>query len=81
MDEFLREALRAAAGGRDVKLLGPATALIARRADRHRAHVLIEAATRPQLQQFLKIWLPRVDALPLKQGLRWSIDVDPTEVD
>ncbi len=81
VDEFLREALRAAAGGRDVKLLGPATALIARRADRHRAHVLIEAATRPQLQQFLKIWLPRVDALPLKQGLRWSIDVDPTEVD
>ena len=79
VDEFLREALRAAAGGRDVKLLGPATALIARRADRHRAHVLIEAATRPQLQQFLKIWLPRVDALPLKQGLRWSIDVDPTD--
>ena len=81
VDEFLRTALRAATGARDVKLLGPATALIARRADRHRAHLLVEAATRPQLQQFLKVWLPRVDALPIKQGLRWSIDVDPTEVD
>jgi primosomal protein N' (replication factor Y) len=65
----------------DVKLLGPATALIARRADRHRAHLLVEAAARPPLQHFLRDWLRRVEALPATKGLRWSIDVDPTEID
>ena len=80
---FLTAAAGAAASllRRDVKLLGPATALIARRADRHRAHLLLEAGARAALQHFLRDWLPRVEALPAKKGLRWSIDVDPTEVD
>ncbi|HEY0801998.1 MAG TPA: primosomal protein N', partial [Steroidobacteraceae bacterium] len=64
-----------------VKILGPATALIARRADHFRAHLLIETASRSNLQRFLKDWLPQVDALPGPKGLRWSIDVDPLEVD
>jgi primosomal protein N' (replication factor Y) len=82
-DEFLKAAAvqGAALLGHDVKLLGPATALIARRADRHRAHLLLEAAGRPALQHFLQRWLPRVEAIPARKGLRWSIDVDPTEVD
>jgi primosomal protein N' (replication factor Y) len=79
--------LRAAAGKGDaladiaVKVLGPATALIARRADHYRAHLLIEAAARATLQRFLTLWLPLVEALPGPAGLRWSIDVDPLEVD
>ena len=83
VDEFLKAAAVQAASLRrqDVKLLGPATALIARRADRHRAHLLLEATGRPALQHFLQHWLPRVDSIPVKKGLRWSIDVDPTEVD
>jgi len=88
LDAFLRAA---AACGRDatahgtaegaVTVLGPATALIARRADHFRAHLLIEAAARAPLQRFLKRWLPQVEALPGPTGLRWSIDVDPLEVD
>jgi primosomal protein N' (replication factor Y) len=62
-------------------VLGPATALIARRADHFRAHLLLETAARPALQRFLTQWLPRVEALPGPAGLRWSIDVDPLEVD
>ncbi len=81
VDEFLNAALHQAHGGQKVKLLGPATALIARRADRHRAHLLIEAEGRPALQRFLSAWLPKVEALRTRQGLRWSIDVDPTEID
>ena len=81
VDEFLNAALHQARGGQKVKLLGPATALIARRADRHRAHLLIEAEGRPALQRFLSAWLPKVEALRTRQGLRWSIDVDPTEID
>jgi primosomal protein N' (replication factor Y) len=83
LDAFLQAA---AASGRSlnetaVKLLGPASALIARRADHFRAHLLIETAARSTLQRFLKGWLPQVERLPGPAGLRWSIDVDPLEVD
>jgi primosomal protein N' (replication factor Y) (superfamily II helicase) len=83
LDSFLRAA---AAAGQTlsesaVKILGPATALIARRADHFRAHLLIETAVRSTLQRFLARWLPKIEALPHPTGLRWSIDVDPLEVD
>jgi primosomal protein N' (replication factor Y) len=71
----------AALADASIKILGPATALIARRADHFRAHLLIETAARSTLQRFLARWLPHVEALPGPAGLRWSIDVDPLEVD
>ncbi|MEP6547670.1 MAG: primosomal protein N' [Gammaproteobacteria bacterium] len=83
LDAFLRAAADAsrALNEVNVKVLGPASALIARRADHFRAHLLIETATRSTLQRFLKGWLPQVERLPGPAGLRWSIDVDPLEVD
>jgi primosomal protein N' len=33
------------------------------------------------LQRFLKNWLPHVEQLLKAASLRWSIDVDPLEVD
>jgi primosomal protein N' (replication factor Y) len=89
LDVFLYAALQAARGLDEsadsahptVKVLGPAAALIARRADHFRAHLLIETAARSSLQRFLLRWLPRVESLPGPSGLRWSIDVDPLEVD
>ena len=88
LDAFLRAAaqlgradLRPGGAACEARILGPASALIARRADRFRAHLLIEADDRPALQRFLGAWLPRVDALTAPPGLRWSIDVDPLEVD
>lgn len=85
LDEFLG---RAAGLGRDlpeaqegVAILGPASALMARRADHFRAHVLIETRLRSTLQRFLARWIPEVDALSGPKGLRWSIDVDPLEID
>jgi primosomal protein N' (replication factor Y) len=83
LNGFLRAAvdLGREAGDAAVKISGPATALMARRADHFRAHVLIETSARPSLQRFLARWLPQVEALPGPTGLRWSIDVDPLEVD
>ncbi len=83
LDAFLRAAVDAGRRRDEtaVKVLGPASALIARRADHYRAHLLIEAASRPALQRFLSDWLPQVEKLPGPPGLRWSIDVDPLEVD
>jgi primosomal protein N' (replication factor Y) len=83
LDSFLRAA---AAAGQTlnesaVKILGPAAALIARRADHFRAHLLIETPVRSTLQRFLARWLPRIEDLRHPAGLRWSIDVDPLEVD
>jgi primosomal protein N' (replication factor Y) len=83
LDQFLRAAAAIGRSGADaaVKILGPATALIARRADHFRAHLLIETAARSTLQRFLARWLERIEGLPGPPGLRWSIDVDPLEVD
>jgi primosomal protein N' (replication factor Y) len=84
LDAFLRAAVDSSRGLGDaaaVKVLGPASALIARRADHFRAHLLIETAARSTLQRFLKGWLPQVEMLRGPPGLRWSIDVDPLEVD
>jgi primosomal protein N' (replication factor Y) len=83
LDAFLRAAatLGAALADASVKILGPATALMARRADHFRAHLLIETAARSTLQRFLARWLPQIETLPGPSGLRWSIDVDPLEVD
>jgi primosomal protein N' (replication factor Y) len=55
--------------------------MIARRADHFRAHLLLESPSRTPLQRFLGRWLPLIEQLPGPPGLRWSIDVDPLEVD
>jgi primosomal protein N' (replication factor Y) len=83
LDAFLRAAVDSSRllNEAAVKVLGPASALIARRADHFRAHLLIETAARSTLQRFLKDWLPQVEKLSGPPGLRWSIDVDPLEVD
>jgi primosomal protein N' (replication factor Y) (superfamily II helicase) len=83
LDSFLRAAAAAghALDESAVKILGPAAALIARRADHFRAHLLVETVARSSLQRFLGRWLPQVETLPGPKGLRWSIDVDPLEVD
>ena len=81
LDAFLQAASDAGRPLHAAKILGPASALIARRADHYRAHLLVETASRSTLQRFLKNWLPLVEALPGPPGLRWSIDVDPLEVD
>ncbi len=83
LDAYLRSAAAGALPLDDgsVRVLGPAAALIARRADHFRAHLLIESPSRGPLQRFLAAWLPWVESLPGPAGLRWSIDVDPLEVD
>lgn len=83
LDAFLQGAAHAgnALGDAAVRILGPASALIARRADHYRAHLLVECAERSRLQRFLARWIARLDVLETPAGLRWSLDVDPLEVD
>ena len=83
LDEFLHAAARRSAAlcGSEVRVLGPASALIARRADHYRAHLLAESADRGALQRFLTRWIADIEAVGAPPGLRWSLDVDPLEVD
>ncbi len=80
---FLRAAEARAADGRagGIRLLGPAPAAMARRAGRHRAQLLVESHSRGALQAFLGAWVPAIAQLPAPRQLRWSLDVDPAEVD
>ncbi len=66
-------------GCADIELWGPVPAPMARRAGRHRAHLLLQSSTRAPLHQLLDRLLPAVRALPAARRVRWSLDVDPQE--
>ncbi len=78
--EFLRAARALARPPRDLKLLGPAPAAMARRAGRHHAQVLLEAPERAPLHRLLAEWLPRVEGIKTPRDLRWSLDIDPLDL-
>ncbi len=78
--EFLREARGLAGRVRDLKILGPAPAAMARRAARYHAQLLIEAPERGPLHRMLGEWLPRVEGIKVPRDLRWSLDIDPLDL-
>jgi primosomal protein N' (replication factor Y) len=78
--EFLRAARRLARPPKDLKLLGPAPAAMARRAGRHHAQLLLEARERGPLHRLLGEWLPEVEEIKTPRDLRWSLDIDPLDL-
>jgi len=78
--QFLTAARQIMAPPRGVKLLGPAPAAMARRADRFHAQLLVESGDRAALHRFLEAWLPQAGALPSARRIRWALDVDPLEL-
>ena len=67
--------------GAQVSLLGPAPAPMEKRAGRYRANLLLQASQRAPLQNLLAATLPELDALKQARKVRWSIDVDPVNLD
>lgn len=65
---------------RGVRILGPATAPMERRAGRYRAQLLLHATTHTPLQRLMSEWIPALEVLPEARQVRWSIDVDPVEL-
>ncbi len=63
-----------------LRLLGPASAPMEKRAGRYRAQLLVETESRARLQQFLGDWRALIAALPEAARTRWSLDVDPVEL-
>jgi primosomal protein N' (replication factor Y) len=78
--EFLAEARRLLAPPPAIRLLGPAPAAMARRADRFHAQLLVESIDRTALHRFLDAWLPQAEGLPGARRVRWALDVDPLEL-
>jgi len=62
----------------EVEIFGVVPAALPRRANHLRAQLLIQAASRKSLQQFLRAWQPSLDALEAKK-LRCTLDIDPLE--
>ena len=61
-----------------VEVYGVVPAAMPKRANHHRAQLLVQADRRKALQEFLRAWKPTLDALPA-QKLRWALDIDPME--
>jgi primosomal protein N' (replication factor Y) len=80
--DFLNRARELGLGAKrsTLQLLGPVAAPMERRAGRYRAQLLIQAAQRSELQQFLSVWIPQLESLKMGRKVRWSIDVDPMEM-
>lgn len=62
-----------------IEAWGPLPALIARRADRHRAQLVLLCDNRKHLNHTLTRICQTLDETKLPGGLKWMIDVDPQE--
>ena len=64
----------------EVERFGPMPAPMPRRAGFLRSQLLLSAAQRAPLHHLLDVQVPAIYALPLARRVRWSLDVDPTDL-
>ena len=80
--DFL-QAVRQAADGvamQDVRILGPVSAPMERKAGRFRAQLLLQSTNRGNLHRLLDSLRQSMESSPQARRVRWSIDVDPIEL-
>ena len=63
-----------------IAVWGPVPAPMARRAGRHRVHLLIQAARREALHRLLDGAIEQIAGLREAGRVRWSLDVDPLDL-
>jgi primosomal protein N' (replication factor Y) len=63
-----------------IRVLGPAPAPMERRAGRYRGQLLLQGTARRDLHRFLPDFRAAVSALASQRRVRWSLDVDPSEL-
>jgi primosomal protein N' (replication factor Y) len=66
--------------GEGLRVLGPVSAPMERRAGRYRAQILLQCRQRQPLHALLAQLQPKMEGSPLARRVRWSIDVDPIEL-
>ena len=62
-----------------IETWGPLPAMIARRADKHRAQLVLNTRNRKRLNTLLAGICQELDQKKLPAGVKWMIDVDPQE--
>jgi len=62
-----------------VEVWGPLPAVIARKADRHRAQLVLVSDSRRHLNRLLSHVCEHLDQAKLPASTRWTVDVDPQE--
>ena len=78
LDAVKRQADKAREG--DVRVLGPVSAPMERKAGRFRGQLLFQGHDRQALHRLLKALELRLERDSLARRIRWSIDVDPIEL-
>lgn len=73
-------AARAAAVDPAVEVWGPVPAPMARRAGRHRMHLLLQSLRRDALHGLLRQLPGWIETQTLSRRVRWSLDVDPVDL-
>ncbi|GMQ90028.1 MAG: primosomal protein N' [Gammaproteobacteria bacterium] len=63
-----------------VEIMEPVPSPMERRAGRYRAQLLVQSRQRRPMHRFLSSWLSLLDAEPAGKRVRWSLDVDPTDM-
>ena len=79
---FLETALQliAPANAGNIRVLGPVSAPMERRAGRYRAQLLLQSVNRQALQRLLQTLRVQLENDRGSRKVRWSIDVDPVEL-
>lgn len=72
--------LAEAANNGEVRILGPVSAPMERRAGRYRAQLLLQSRSRQALHQLLDDVISGIEGKRIARRVRWSIDVDPIEL-
>ncbi|WP_203301700.1 primosomal protein N' [Marinobacter sediminum] len=75
----LLDSIKPLAQAPGIDVWGPLPALIARRADRHRSQLILNADNRKRLNVLLKDICNQLDQRKLQGKVKWMIDVDPQE--
>jgi primosomal protein N' (replication factor Y) (superfamily II helicase) len=63
-----------------LQVFGPIPALMEKKAGKFRAQLLVQTKQRSLLQKALHPRIQEIESLPSGRKVRWSLDVDPTEI-
>ena len=61
--------------------MGPVPALQPKRGGRFRWQLLLQHPSRAVLQRLIKNPLPLIGTLPQARKVKWTLDIDPTEIE
>jgi primosomal protein N' (replication factor Y) len=64
----------------DLSISDPVPSAMEKRAGRYRAQLLVQASKRGPLHSFLRRWIEVIENDSMARRIRWSLDVDPSDL-